>query len=426
MAQTIATRIRGDGPPPETYDEEIVYLNKTFDDIISKSRATERALERSRDFAMERSLRDLLFGRRSKEKAPTPLPDFLSGSAGTYVVAIMQLEGGSRMRMEESDAEIFRPVLRSFPGASLRTGSRAVTLLVRLPAPEHQSELLSLLEEVVGNRRSRYGGKSTIGVSEPRVGTGQISRGYTEALEALRHRALWGDRTVIHAGTTDSSLNAGFFSVQEGYELMSALRTLDRDRVARVLERLLEDKSDRYSVDLFNAYLLYLSSCIAEVAMEYKVEPGTLFGSSIFDVVIFHDTMEEKKRYLVSRCAKLVEALNNESRRYKRLSLELVLEYIETNFQSPLSLSIIADELGMSPSYLSSLIKKELGINYVTYLNRLRVEKAKALLLAKEWTIKRVGAAAGYDSEHTFIRNFKKYAGLRPSEYRNAHQSKLA
>ncbi len=107
----------------------------------------------------------------------------------------------------------------------------------------------------------------------------------------------------------------------------------------------------------------------------------------------------------------------------KDLSSESVLvgkvrAYLEKEYARPLSLEIIAGDLGISAKYLSRIYKEVVGVNLSIDLARIRMEKAKALLADENVKVGDVASLVGIDSRVTFLRVFKKIVGVPPSSYR--------
>jgi two-component system response regulator YesN len=98
-----------------------------------------------------------------------------------------------------------------------------------------------------------------------------------------------------------------------------------------------------------------------------------------------------------------------------------VQDYIERNFaQKRLSVDEVCRDLFISPSYLSRLLKRQLGKTFVDVLTDFRVAKAKQLLATSDLKTYAVADAVGYSDPHYFSTIFKKAAGVTPSEYRSA------
>lgn len=86
-----------------------------------------------------------------------------------------------------------------------------------------------------------------------------------------------------------------------------------------------------------------------------------------------------------------------------------------------LSLTKVAKAVNISANYLSEKFKQVTGVNFVTYVARIRFENARGLLHDSEIPVSEVAFAAGFQSLSQFNRVFKKFSGQSPSEYRAAY-----
>lgn len=98
--------------------------------------------------------------------------------------------------------------------------------------------------------------------------------------------------------------------------------------------------------------------------------------------------------------------------------LDEVLHYIQHNYQENLKLETIASLFGYNSSYLGRLFTKKLNVNFNTYLDQIRVEKAKELLHNRSLKVYEIAKMVGYHNVDYFHRKFKKQEGTSPAEYR--------
>lgn len=102
-----------------------------------------------------------------------------------------------------------------------------------------------------------------------------------------------------------------------------------------------------------------------------------------------------------------------------------IQEYINTNYHNPdLGLSKISEEFGISENYFSFLFKKEVSENFSTYLERLRMAKAKEMVLESENNLSDLYQYLGYNNAASFRRAFKKNFGVSPKEMRDKVNAK--
>ncbi|MBP5197746.1 MAG: response regulator [Lachnospiraceae bacterium] len=91
---------------------------------------------------------------------------------------------------------------------------------------------------------------------------------------------------------------------------------------------------------------------------------------------------------------------------------------INDHFSESVTQEYIATKLGISQGYLSTLFKQNLGMGFIDYLNKIRVEKACSYLLQNNLKTYEVAYKVGYNDEKYFSRVFKKIKGMSPMEYK--------
>jgi AraC-like DNA-binding protein len=94
--------------------------------------------------------------------------------------------------------------------------------------------------------------------------------------------------------------------------------------------------------------------------------------------------------------------------------------FIEEHADDDLSLAKIAKAVNVSANYFSTLFKQATGLNFAHYVARVRIEKAKNLLLNPNLRISEIAFEVGFQSLSQFNRSFRRIAGSSPKEYRNS------
>jgi len=103
------------------------------------------------------------------------------------------------------------------------------------------------------------------------------------------------------------------------------------------------------------------------------------------------------------------------------LLIKKAVQYINDNYANKISLDDIAGHVGISKYYFSVLFKREKGITFSSYLNTVRIEKAKQLLKNPQSTINDVVYEVGFNDSQYFSKTFKKYVGMTVTEYRSKY-----
>ncbi len=97
-----------------------------------------------------------------------------------------------------------------------------------------------------------------------------------------------------------------------------------------------------------------------------------------------------------------------------------ILQYIKHNYQKNLKLRDIADLFGYNSSYLGKVFSKTVGKSFNSYIDEVRIENSKRLLLDYNHKVYEVAQLVGYTNVDYFHKKFKKYAGISPAEYRKS------
>jgi len=92
--------------------------------------------------------------------------------------------------------------------------------------------------------------------------------------------------------------------------------------------------------------------------------------------------------------------------------------FIWENYTRKVSLKEIASVSGLSAPYFSTIFKDEMRENLSDYLNRLRVEKAAAMLRETDLLISKISTACGFEDQSWFSKIFKNHTGISPCKYR--------
>ena len=92
--------------------------------------------------------------------------------------------------------------------------------------------------------------------------------------------------------------------------------------------------------------------------------------------------------------------------------------YIEANYTKNITLDDLSMAVNISSYYLSRIFKETTGENFIDYLTKLRIERAKELLATTQYSMKEIGSMSGYPDPNYFSKIFKKSVGMTPTEYR--------
>ena len=167
---------------------------------------------------------------------------------------------------------------------------------------------------------------------------------------------------------------------------------------------------------IMDAYIVMMSFCEKFEGIEGEMQAQSEELKNSMKTI---QTLEEIKNYIRMLLKKIIGVRDTISgRRYSDI-IEIAKDQIRKTYMSDeISLNTIAAEVGMSPSYFSSIFSKEMGKTFVEYLTEIRMDRAKELLMCSSMKTSEIGYEVGYKDPHYFSYIFKKTQNCTPKEFR--------
>lgn len=167
---------------------------------------------------------------------------------------------------------------------------------------------------------------------------------------------------------------------------------------------------------IMDAYIVMMSFCEKIEGIEGEMQAQSEELKNSMKTI---QTLEEIKNYIRMLLKKIIGVRDTISgRRYSDI-IEIAKDQIRKTYMSDeISLNTIAAEVGMSPSYFSSIFSKEMGKTFVEYLTEIRKDRAKELLMCSSMKTSEIGYEVGYKDPHYFSYIFKKTQNCTPKEFR--------
>lgn len=108
------------------------------------------------------------------------------------------------------------------------------------------------------------------------------------------------------------------------------------------------------------------------------------------------------------------------------VNLTEIIEWICANYEQDITVASLSEQFGYNPNYLSSLFKKFTGYSIIPYINHFRISVSKNLLVNRNLKIYTIAKMCGFQDEKHFMKIFKRYESITPSQYRiSFYQKKI-
>ena len=272
---------------------------------------------------------------------------------------------------------------------------------------------------------AKIGKDISIGIGGYYVDFLNISDSYREAIIALEQKFLFGKGAIISIEDIRFPEDADIYGILGQIEMLKNVKIEKlTENVCDIFDSMVKNK---ISYETFHMFVIQIILAIFNNRniSDYK---ENIVTSDMYNDVYYYvdqfDVLQDAKDYIIS----LIEdikmniylALKKDSSNNR--IIDEVVNYIYENYANPeLSLSVVSIEMGYNPSYISREFKKIKGINFIDYLIEFRINKAKELLLNTNERISNISTMVGYINANSFMRIFKRYTGVTPTEYRNNH-----
>jgi two-component system response regulator YesN len=169
---------------------------------------------------------------------------------------------------------------------------------------------------------------------------------------------------------------------------------------------------------LFSEIIISVSKIVEALGGDIKkIIPFSLKRENINRIISSVDEFTEKVTLLLSSMIEFRDS--NTKSRFQTIIVK-AREYIDNNFANTgISLFSTAAHVGISPNHLSAVFVQETGENYVEYLTRVRIDKAKQLLRDTKMKNADIAYEIGFSDPHYFSNIFKKNTGFSPKHFRS-------
>lgn len=167
------------------------------------------------------------------------------------------------------------------------------------------------------------------------------------------------------------------------------------------------DGSESWHKEAIQSIETAWNSCVKET-YGYEFEVRSALSTLILKLLNYHPAVIQIP----------TEKARRDSERIKTM-----LEYIQENYQEPLTVAMIAGKAMISESECLRCFRNTIGSTPIQYLKQLRIQKAAEQLLSSNEKITDIGTRCGFQDSSYFIKTFREITGFTPSTYRKAKKN---
>lgn len=265
-----------------------------------------------------------------------------------------------------------------------------------------------------------------IGISDYGLNGNQLQECVDQATKNVALRYIYGEKNVFTMEMNQSFCLMKVLQANSEFKgIISSLQTKDDSKLSREQLKVFHGK---WYEDITAARKRVLHMILIESLFLEDI------GDSIFNIFPQNTNYEVKLNRLTTIQEIIMWSTNFnrwiidylDKRYYERKDnhfIQSVKRYVEDNYSNGnLTLGEVASTTNLNEQYFCAKFHKECGISFVEYLNNVRVENAKHLIVGTNIKMYKVGEAVGYNSIEHFSRVFRKKTGKTPKEYQKANK----
>lgn len=270
----------------------------------------------------------------------------------------------------------------------------------------------------------KLGKPVTIGVSNELQPFKQIPHLYEQAVSAINYGFVAGKHSIIYAANIDTAVKAITPLPAIDYvQLEKCILACDDALLIQIFYGIFEKlRTCGHTLNSIKIYLFDMFNRIRRMLIRLNISDYQIIDNELASIFMNADSLEELFNLLYTTLLEISKDLHTISDDYR---IELIQQYIYGHLCDPdFNVNSISDYFHISLPTLSRFYKQKTGQNISTFINDLKIERTKELLIKSDHSIEYIVEKMGYSNTSSFIRKFKSIVGVTPGQYRQSYKEK--
>lgn len=276
-----------------------------------------------------------------------------------------------------------------------------------------RSVLQAELGEVMSQLRESLGVDVFLSIGITVQSFTKVHESYEQAKNLQTHRLI-NSRQSILDGEQARGFNPYGVMLRNAEELTERLAGRDTEGVAEWIEAAFKNLKQTELASPADA-----QNIAAHMLIQIGKWSKRTYLVDHFNALFQMRSMDSIQRYVIQFAREALLSLETAERSQSSLISKIVQD-IHHHFAGELSLKTLSHTYGVHPVYLGQLFKKEKGVGFTEYVNNYRINVAKELLVVTDLKANEISVKVGYSDPNYFYKQFTKFTGSTPSDYRNS------
>lgn len=411
---------------------ELEQIQDIFSSVLSTNALVEQELKRMRPVYQHHFLYNLLIGTQNYEEDSMKQYGIYQ-TGGNWMVALLSVHDQGVFDYEGKERQVVHAVIQNvtdelFEGKAkiyyVYAVDGAAYLLLNLYSDFDEEGTVNILEEIHAFFKNRLKMDLCFALSAPVDSLGNIFSAGVQARFAYGTMEMETSVSVCpYSKISHNAQNQISFSMNDELRLMNTIRSGNVEQADNVVRAILRENfgSNALSRDNVRMLVMNLYCVLQRCAQQHGCALGESTESMLKTIRTL--TSEEKITDCFSELTvRMTKEIASRKPSKNQVLYQQVRALVAEQCHNPeLNVSALAEQIGISSSYLSTLFKEASGENISDYIHKVRIARAKELMEDPEKTLSVIAEECGYLSDISFNRVFKKTEGVPPGVWRNTH-----
>lgn len=421
--------------PEKKHYNEVVYVSEVFDKIKNQTKALNALLQEKETDVQRFALRELMNGERLSEDYTNELKHLFPYNQ--FMVAIVEFDN-KEMYLDRYNAEeikFFRLWIHDWVQerlsdegvavAGVRYASTSSAIIINIKEYD-EGMIPKRLRQTFGQLQKELLVKTSFSVS---IGISRLHAELhgavicvDEAGEALKNKLTLGQGSIIFWKSNMKEYRQYFYPYKSEERIINYLRMRQLDAIEQELVDIRSQILSHENLAHDNILLIY--NQLVGITLKYLVEnnlnSGKIFGhySNVYSIIARKDTIEAIESFLLEFYDGIIKYISHNDSPIEVGHCERIVAYLNEHYREEILFDKMAEELGISYSYMRKIIKESTGMSLIDCLNTRRIEEAKKILPNSSEGMETIALELGYNNVQSFNRYFKKFEGIAPGKFR--------
>ena len=343
----------------------------------------------------------------------------------------------ARRRVSYVSENMIGELLAEFTTCYSTVADGMVSVLLNLPANDlqaYKTAVNSAAGTITSLMQENFGTTLTVAASNILSGMPNIPEAYSQIAYTLEYSQSFEDnQAVFYVDIEELSTGSFYYSIATERQLAALYETGNTADICALVNEIFDRNTGEYNINTDIAKFL-ASNILGTLFKSPELSPSrnnTDLMPTMKNAATIHSSksVEEVRARLLEILEQYFslsfDAGKQSCSRGPESVCEQIESYVHENYADQnLSVSTLAEALGLNAAYTSRIMRRVHGIGLLDYINSHRITKAKQLLLSSEdYTVEDVASRVGFATSKTFTRCFKKYAGTTPGKFKDERYS---